>query len=43
MHINHIPEHHENPKDNDTSQKPTNTSRAGILMPLSAPSAGSEN
>lgn len=42
MNIHHIPEHHEDPKSKDTSQKPTNTSRAGILMLPAARRAGSE-
>ena len=42
MHINETPEHHEEPKDKDTSQKPTNTSRAGIPMHPAARLTGSE-
>ena len=42
MHINQTPEHHEDPKDKDTSKKPTNTSRAGITMHAAVRRAGSE-
>lgn len=41
MNINHTPEHHEDPKDKDTSHKPTNTSRAGIQMLRAVRPAGS--
>ncbi|MDP2289105.1 MAG: hypothetical protein Q8M73_11150 [Actinomycetota bacterium] len=42
MQIHHTPEDHKNPKDKDTAQKPTNTSRAGILMLPAVWFAGSE-
>ena|GEM_PF-6267056 len=42
MNLHHTTEHHKNPKDQDTAQKPTNTSRAGIPMHPAARLTGSE-
>lgn len=42
MNIHHTPEHYEEQHDKDTSQKITNTSRAGITMHAAVRRAGSE-